>query len=216
VKLLCRFYEPQQGKIRWDGLDLHECSVDSLRERLSVTFQDFVTYELNAAESIGVGKVSRMADQGAIQEAARLAEIDDALKSLPHGYRTMLTRLFADPVTGNGGVALSGGQNQRLALARSLLRSDADVMVLDEPSSGLDPEAEYKIHQTLRTSSSGKTSLLISHRLNALREADRILVIADGQITESGKHDELIAANGGYAMLFARQAEGYLEPQAGI
>jgi ATP-binding cassette subfamily B protein len=214
VKLLCRFYEPQQGAIRWDGLDLHECSVDSLRERLSVTFQDFVTYELNATENIGVGKLSRLADQDAIEESARLAEIHGALKSLPHGYRTMLTRLFVDPATGNGGVALSGGQNQRIALARSLLRSDADVIILDEPSSGLDPEAEYKIHQTLRTCSIGKTSLLISHRLSTLRDADRILVIADGEIAESGKHDQLMAANGGYAVLFALQAEGYLEPQA--
>jgi ATP-binding cassette subfamily B protein len=212
VKLLCRFYEPQRGTIRWDGLDLRDCTVNSLRQRLSVTFQDFATYELNATESIGIGQVSRIGDQDAIEEAARLAEIDDTLRNLPYGYRTMLTRLFIDPATGREGITLSGGQNQRVALARTLMRSDASVMILDEPSSGLDAEAEYKIHQTLRSCRLGKTSLLISHRLNAIRDADRIFVLEGGQITESGNHDELMAASGGYATLFARQAEGYLEP----
>jgi ATP-binding cassette, subfamily B, bacterial len=110
---------------------------------------------------------------------------------------------------------LSGGQNQRVALARTLMRSDVDLMILDEPSSGLDAEAEYKIHQALRSCRVGKSSLLISHRLNALRDADRILVLADGAVSESGSHDELIAAGGQYASLFAIQSEGYLEPVSG-
>jgi ATP-binding cassette subfamily B protein len=211
VKLLCRFYEPERGAIRWDGLDLRDCAVESLRQRVAVTFQDFASYELSARECIGIGQLSRLADQDAIEAAARLAEIDETLKSLRYSYDTMLTRVFVDPDTGREGVTLSGGQNQRVALARTLMRGDADLMILDEPSSGLDAEAEHKIHQALRSCRIGKSSLLISHRLNALRDADRILVLDDGAVSESGNHDELIAAGGQYAELFAIQSEGYLE-----
>ncbi len=215
VKLLCRFYEPERGAIRWDGLDLRDCAVESLRQRVAVTFQDFATYELSARECIGIGQLSRLAEQDAIETAARLAEIDETLKSLRYSYDTMLTRVFVDPETGREGVTLSGGQNQRVALARTLMRGDADLMILDEPSSGLDAEAEHKIHQALRRCRIGKSNLLISHRLNALRDADRILVLDDGAVFESGSHDELMAAGGRYAALFAIQSEGYLEAISG-
>jgi ATP-binding cassette, subfamily B, bacterial len=216
VKLLCRFYEPERGAIRWDGLDLRDCAVESLRQRVAVTFQDFATYELSARECIGIGRLSRLADQDAIEAAARLAEVDETLKSLRFSYDTMLSRIFVDPETGHEGVTLSGGQNQRVALARMLMRGDADLMILDEPSSGLDAEAEHKIHQALRRCRTGKSNLLISHRLSALRDADRILVLDDGAVSESGNHDELIAAGGQYAALFAIQSEGYLEPVSGV
>jgi ATP-binding cassette subfamily B protein len=215
VKLLCRFYEPERGAIRWDGLDLRDCAIESLRQRVAVTFQDFASYELSARECIGIGQLAQLADQDAIETAARLAEIDETVKSLRYRYDTMLTRAFVDPETGHEGVTLSGGQNQRVALARTLMRGDADLMILDEPSSGLDAEAEHKIHQALRSCRAGKSSLLISHRLNALRDADRILVLDGGAVSESGSHDELMAAGGQYAALFAIQSEGYLEPVPG-
>ncbi|MEV4583168.1 ABC transporter ATP-binding protein [Nonomuraea jabiensis] len=214
VKLLCRFYDPTRGAILWDGVDLRDVPPEALRARIGAVFQDFVAYELTAADNIAVGDLPAAQDQERIERAARDAGVHDALAALPHGYRTLLSRGFAqDPDDGesdaDSGVLLSGGQWQRLALARAFLRRDRDLMILDEPSSGLDPEAEYEVHSRLATLRSGRTSVVITHRLGAVRTADRIVVLAGGVVAEEGTHAGLLAGGGTYAELFARQATGY-------
>ena len=209
TKLLCRFYDPEHGRILWDGTDLRELSPTSLRGRLAATFQDFMSYDLTAGENIGIGSLPRLADVAAIARSATLAGAADTIGRLPRGFDTMLSRVFLDAEAGEPGTTFSGGQWQRIALARSLMRDDADLLILDEPSSGLDAEAEHRIHRTLREFRRGRTSLLISHRLGSLREADHIVVIEDGEVVEQGTHDRLIRAGGTYARLFATQASGY-------
>ncbi|MEV4483911.1 ABC transporter ATP-binding protein [Micromonospora coxensis] len=214
VKLLCRFYDPERGAILWDGVDLRECDPQALRERLGAVFQDFVPYDLTAGENIAVGDLSALGDADRLRQAARHAGVDDTLTALPRGYDTLLTRVFFDGPDRDdpqAGVVLSGGQWQRVALARGFLRAEVDLLVLDEPSSGLDAEAEHDLHTRLRELRRGRTSLLISHRLNAVREADHIVVLADGRVTERGDHQELLAAAGDYARLFTLQAHGYRE-----
>lgn len=213
VHLLCRFYDPTRGAIRWDGVDLRDLPPAELRRRLGVVFQDFMTYDLSAGENIGLGDLARLSDRPAIVAAARLAGVHDTLAALPEGYDTLLTRIYVDgddPDAGSG-VRLSGGQWQRVALARALLRDQADLLILDEPSAGLDAAAEAEIAESLRAFRAGRTSLLISHRLNTIRDADLIVVLRDGVVVESGTHDALMASGGEYADLFARQAAGYRE-----
>jgi ATP-binding cassette subfamily B protein len=218
VKLLCRLYEPTRGRVTWDGVDIRSLDPDLLRARIGAVFQDFMCYDLSAYDNIALGGLDRAAaDPGAVERAATRAGVHPELAGLPAGYDTMLSLVFQDsrtprgvPAAGRfGGVSLSGGQWQRVALARALLRSDADVLVLDEPSSGLDAEAEAEIHQRLRELRSGRTSLLISHRLGTVRDADRIVVLDGGRITEAGDHASLLAADGTYARLFRLQADGY-------
>ncbi|MFF5235260.1 ABC transporter ATP-binding protein [Dactylosporangium sp. NPDC000521] len=216
VKLLCRFHEPTRGRITWDGVDLRDLDPELLRRRMAVVFQDFQDYDLPARENIGVGDVRRLDDLPRITAAARLAGVHATLAALPDGYDTPLTRLFfwaGDTGDPRLGVRLSGGQWQRVALARALLRDDSDLMILDEPSSGLDAEAEAEIHRALRAHRAGRATLLISHRLSTLRDADVVAVLAEGRVAELGSHDELMRADGRYARLFRLQAQGYqLEP----
>ena len=212
VKLLCRFYDPNRGSIRWDGIDLRDLDLDALRDRISVVFQDYMTYELSAAENIAVGDLGLADQPDALVAAAEQADIHATLGALPRGYQTLLTRTYfdlSDEQDPRTGVLLSGGQWQRVALARAFLRGGRDLMILDEPSSGLDPEAERMIHTTLAATRTGRASVLISHRPNAVRDAGHILVLSDGVIREQGDHGTLMARRGLYARLFTMQAQGY-------
>lgn len=213
VKLLCRLYDPQRGSIHWDGIDLKDLPADQLRKRVSVVFQDPMEYDLTAGENIGLGDLGSLHDHGRIHAAAADADIHTALAGLPQGYDTMLSRMFFpdDTEETNSGVQLSGGQWQRLALARALMRSERDLMILDEPSTGLDAVAERHVHDRLAALREGATSILVSHRLNTVRAADTIVVIGDGTVRETGTHEQLMTARGMYAELFTTQAEGYEE-----
>ncbi|WP_067128616.1 ABC transporter ATP-binding protein [Microtetraspora malaysiensis] len=214
VKLVLRFYDPQQGSITWDGVDLRDMDPAALRDRISGVFQDHMTYDLTARENVGLGSLDALHDLDRIRVAARRAGIDDVLDALPRGYETQLSRIFTsetdkdDPETG---VVLSGGQWQRTALARAFLRADRDLMILDEPSSGLDPESEADVHARMRAHRAGRTSLLISHRLNTVRDADLIVVLRDGVVAEQGTHDQLMATGGTYARMFRLQSAGYTD-----
>jgi ATP-binding cassette, subfamily B, bacterial len=214
VKLMCRFYDPDRGRILWDGADLRDMDPAAFRDRISAVFQDYMTYELSARENIAVGDLSLAAADEPLAAAADRAGIHDVLAALPKGYDTLLTRTYldlADKEDPQTGVLLSGGQWQRVALARALLRGGRDLVILDEPSSGLDAEAEHEIHSSLRAHRDGRTTILISHRLNAVRDADNIVVLADGGIAEQGDHDTLMARGGTYARLFSLQARGFAD-----
>ncbi|WP_308168458.1 ABC transporter ATP-binding protein [Nonomuraea sp. NEAU-A123] len=221
VKLLCRFYDPQRGSVLWDGVDIRDVPVAQLRQRIGAVFQDYMDYDLTAAENIGLGNVEAIDDADRVRAAAERAGAHETIERLPSGYQTMLSRLFhagdEEEDTPMTGVHLSGGQWQRLALARGLMRQGRDLMILDEPSSGLDAVAEAAVHDRLRELRAGSTSVLISHRLGAVRRADRIVVVQDGKVLESGDHASLTASpDGVYAQLFHTQAEGYREaPSAG-
>ncbi|GAA1887991.1 ABC transporter ATP-binding protein [Actinomadura bangladeshensis] len=206
VKLLCRLYDPDKGAVLWDGIDLRDMDPAELRTRIGVVFQDFMEYDLTASENIMLGDLGSSDEQ--IETAARTAGVHEAVEALPRGYDTMLSKIFGGHDEG-AGVALSGGQWQRLALARAFLRQDRDLLLLDEPSSGLDADAEHAVHASLRRHRQGRTSVLISHRLGAVREADLIVVLSGGKITERGPHEALIALNGEYARLYTLQSSAY-------
>ncbi|MEU3604568.1 ABC transporter ATP-binding protein [Streptomyces sp. NPDC035033] len=212
VKLMCRFYDPTRGRILWDGVDLRDMDPAELRRRVAATFQDPMRYELTARENIAVGDLTALGAPGRCEEAARLAGVHEDVARLPHGYATLLSRTFWSEDDHASGVQLSGGQWQRMGLARSFLRADADLLILDEPSSGLDPAAEHEIHTRLRARRSGRTGVLISHRLGAVKDADTIAVLQDGRIAELGDHAALMAAGGTYHRLFTLQSRGYREP----
>ena len=212
VKLICRFYDPARGSILWDGIDIRDVTPEDLRARMGTVFQDYMAYDLTAADNIGIGDLSRLKDTDRIQEAAESSGVHSKLASLPEGYETLLSRVFfSNQERGNPktGVLLSGGEWQRVALARGLMRADRDLLILDEPSSGMDAEAEHAMHRRLRAARFGRTSLLISHRLGSVRDADVIYVLSAGGIVEQGTHAELMAADGEYSRLFRLQASGY-------
>ncbi|GAB3804032.1 ABC transporter ATP-binding protein [Micromonospora zhanjiangensis] len=224
VKLLCRFYDPTRGTIRWDGVDLREFSVHDLRARIGAVFQDYMTYDLTVAENIWLGDVDpagpdhvRAEDACRIAHAAGRAGMHETIEALPRGYGTMLSRVFeldGDPA--DAGVLLSGGQWQRLAIARSVLPESRDLLILDEPSAGLDAEAERDIQLRLRDYRADRTSVLISHRLGTLRDADLIVALSGGRVVEAGRHEDLLVADGTYATLFRLQAAGYVPAEAGV
>jgi ATP-binding cassette subfamily B protein len=202
VKLLTRLYDPTEGQILLDGVDLREYDLDDLRERIGVIFQDFVHYHATARENIGFGQIQALEDDRRLAVAAQRGGADEVVAALPQGYETMLGRWF------ERGHELSGGQWQKLALGRAFMR-DGEVLVLDEPTAALDAEHEYEIFQRFRNLTAGKIALLISHRFSTVRMADRIAVLEGGHLTELGTHQELLDQDGTYARLFNMQAEGY-------
>ncbi|MFE0420955.1 ABC transporter ATP-binding protein [Streptomyces sp. NPDC058953] len=216
IKLLCRMYDPVRGQILWNGTDLRDLDPAGLRSRIGAVFQDYMQYELTARENIGLSNLPLLDRPEEITGAAHKAGAHAFVSRLPRGYETLLSRSFLeedeDDEKGNHGITLSGGQWQRLSLARAYLRQHCDLLILDEPSSGLDPEAEHAIHRGLQEHRAGRTSLLVSHRLSAVRDARFLVVIEGGRITEQGTHHDLMARDGTYARMFSLQAEGYREP----
>jgi ATP-binding cassette subfamily B protein len=217
VKLLCRFYDPDRGTILWDGVDIRDVPPEQLRRQITAVFQDPVSYDLSARDNIALGDVAAHNDLERVRAAASRAGVDETLDALPRGYNTLLTRSFLDDEDDRDaatGVMLSGGQWQRVALARCFFRTRRDIVIVDEPTAGLDPEAESHLHDTLRRHRAGSTSLLISNRLNTVRDADLLVVLRDGVVQERGDHEALMNARGEYARLFRLQAAGYQLDQA--
>ena len=204
-KLLCRLYDPTSGRILLDGVDIREFDPVALRGQISAMFQDYVTYQGTAAENIGLADLTRLEDRPHIMESARRAGADERIEQLPSGYDSPLGRWF------DQGVSLSGGEWQKIALARAFQR-EAPILVLDEPTSALDAQAEHDLFARLRELASGRTTLYISHRFSTVRQAERILLLEHGKVAEYGTHNELMAANAGYAHLFTLQAQAYLDP----
>jgi ATP-binding cassette subfamily B protein len=195
AKLISRLYDPDRGRILFDGIDLREWDLDYLYHQVSCVFQNFGRYEATVAENIAFGDWSTMlGDRARIEAVARLANVDDMVRAMPQGYDTLIGRMF-------GEYDLSGGQWQRLAVARAFAR-DAALLILDEPTSNLDARAEYDVFSRFRELAHGRTTVLISHRFSTVRMADRILVLAAGRIVESGTHKALIARGGHYASLY--------------
>jgi len=203
IKLLTRLYVPSAGRITLDGLDLAEWSPAALRRRVGVIFQDFARYQLKVGENIGAGDVTHFEDEARWREAAALATAAPFVEELPEGYQTQLGKWF------RGGRELSGGQWQKIALARAFIREGADVLVLDEPTAAMDARAEAQIFEQFRELARERMVILISHRFSTVRMADQILVIQGGRILEQGSHEALMHLDGHYAHLFALQARGY-------
>jgi ATP-binding cassette, subfamily B, bacterial len=202
VKLLARLYDPTEGRILLDGYDLREYDLTDLRRHLGVIFQDFVRFHFTAGENIGAGQIEAADDRSRIHQAAQRSLADRIIQRLPQGYDQPLGKRFRE------GADLSGGEWQKIAIARAYMR-DADVLILDEPTAALDARSEYEVFQRFRDLSLGKTAILISHRFSTVRMADRILVLEDGHVVESGSHEELVTSGRRYAELFELQASGY-------
>ena len=203
VKLVTRLYQPTEGRVLLDGRDLRDWDDTRVRARFGVVFQDFNQYQLKLRENVGVGNVEHLDDETRVRRAVERGGADAVVSSLEHGIETPLGRWFPE------GVELSGGQWQKLALARGFMREGADILVLDEPTAALDAEAEHAVFERFRRLAEGRTTLIISHRFPTVRMADRILVLEGGHIIEDGSHAELLAKDGTYARLFRLQAQGY-------
>jgi ATP-binding cassette subfamily B protein len=203
VKLLAHLYEPSEGRILLDGVDLCEYDPEDLRREIGVIFQDYVRFMFTAGENIAIGNISEAENQPRIQDSAHKSLADDVIEPLPKKYEQMLGKRFA------GGVDLSGGQWQKVALARAYMR-EAQLIILDEPTASLDARAEHEVFVRFAELMKGKAAVLISHRFSTVRMADRILFLEHGQLLELGTHEELLAKGGKYAELFQLQAKGYV------
>jgi ATP-binding cassette subfamily B protein len=202
VKLLTRLYDPIEGQVLLDGVDLREYNLEDLYREIGVIFQDFMRYEMTALENIATGRIERIDDLTLLRQAARKSMADEVIGKLPRGYQQMLGRRF------DGGVDLSGGEWQKVALARAYLR-DAQLLILDEPTAALDARSEYEVFQRFAELTAGKMALFISHRFSTVRMADRIVVLENGRIAEDGDHEQLTHLGGRYAEMFELQAASY-------
>jgi ATP-binding cassette subfamily B protein len=202
VKLLTRMYDPESGEVTVDGTPLAELDLDGWRLRVAAVHQDFSRLALTMRENVAVGGTGERLGDVRVEEAIHWAGVDEVAERLPAGLDTLLTRRFT------GGADLSGGEWQKVALARGAVR-DAALVILDEPTAGLDPEAEYRLYKRFQELVEGRTALLISHRFSTVRMADHIVVIEDGRVIESGSHEELLAMGGRYSALYEMQASRY-------
>jgi len=202
VKLITRLYDPTEGQILLDGIDLREYDLEDLHREIGVIFQDFMRYEMTALENIAVGRVEAIGNLELLKSAAQKSMADQTIGRLPLGYDQMLGRRF------DQGIDLSGGEWQKVALARAYLR-DAQLLILDEPTASLDARSEFEVFHRFAELTAGKMALFISHRFSTVRSADRILVLANGKIAEEGTHDQLASLGGRYAEMFEMQASSY-------
>jgi ATP-binding cassette subfamily B protein len=203
IKLLCRLYDPQEGTIKIDGIDLRNFRTDDLRREISAVLQDYANYHFRARENIWLGNVDKPEDMDHIVQAAECSGIDEAIKHLAKGYDTFLGRVFE-----KDGAELSIGEWQKVALARAFFR-DSQVIILDEPTSSLDAKAEENVFNRFKQLAAGKMAIIISHRLSSVTMADRIYYIKEGRVTEQGTHQELMDQGNEYAQLFEIQAKHY-------
>jgi len=203
VKLLARMYDPLEGTISIDGVDIRKFKIESYRKMIGVIFQDYVRFSFTASENVAVGQIEESQNEPQIQTAAEKSLADSVIRKLPGGYSQMLGKRFAE------GIDLSGGEWQKIALARAYMR-DAQIVILDEPTAALDARAEFEVFKRFSELTSGKTAVIISHRFSTVRMADRILVLKNGEMLEIGTHEELLEKKGLYAELFQIQAQGYL------
>ena len=202
-KLICRLYDPTDGRILIDGIDLRDFEPSEVRRQIGAMFQDYVDYQATAAENIGLGNLPDIGNRDAVVNASKQAGSDELIARLPAGYDTALGKWF------DAGVNLSGGEWQKVALARAFMREDARILLLDEPTSALDAQAEYDLFERLRSLTHGRTAVYISHRFSTVRRADRIIFLEHGRLVEEGTHGELMRLNGRYAKLFRMQAAAY-------
>jgi ATP-binding cassette subfamily B protein len=202
VKLLTRLYDPLEGQVLLDGVDLREYNLEDLYQEIGVIFQDFMRYEMTARDNIAVGRIEQIGDLPLLQQSAQKSMADEVIGRLPYGYEQMLGRRF------DGGVDLSGGEWQKVALARAYLR-DAQILILDEPTAALDARSEFEVFQRFAELTAGKMALFISHRFSTVRMADRIVVLEHGRIAEDGDHEQLTRLGGRYAEMFELQAASY-------
>lgn len=207
IKLLCRFYDPTEGRILLDGVDIREFDLVDLRTRLAVIFQDFVKYNFSAKDNVGFGAVEQADDMEMLKESASRVGVLEKIEALPDGWQTPLAREF-------GGVDLSGGEWQRVALARAMaaqLGRGSDILILDEPTASLDVRLEHELYERFNELSRGQTTLLVSHRFSTVRMAQRIVFMENGRIVEDGSHEELMSKRGRYWSLYEIQASHYRE-----